>query len=439
MTKTLRALTGRLTAATLLCLVASPAFAELGLNMTEGVSSYSREVYWLHMLIFWICVAIGIVVFGAMFVAMIKHRKSRGHEPAKFTHNAKLEAVWTTIPFLILVAMAIPATKTLIAMERTGGFEMTVKVTGYQWKWGYDYVDKNISFISKLDADSNRVRQLGSGGDPYSVDHYLLNVDKPLVLPVDTKIRFLITSGDVIHSWWVPAFGWKRDAIPGYVNEAWTRIDRPGTYRGQCAELCGRGHAFMPIVIKAVSKDEFKQWVADQGGQEEAQGGGQQAVAQAEGSQAQNQEPSSASTGQAAGGPEEGQSGAGQSEDEASGEGADEGHQAAPGGDSEWTMEEAMERGKTVYTQQCAACHQPNGQGMPPAFPSLVDSQIVHGPVDGHLDRVVNGKPGTAMQPFGKMLPPEDIAAVVTYERNAWGIDSGDLVKPTDVKAKLGQ
>lgn len=406
MTDTIRTLLRRAGTAAGLLLLAEPALAELGLNMTRGVTPFSEEVYRLHMLIFWICVAIGVVVFGAMFISMYQHRKSRGAEPAQFQHNTRLEAVWTVIPFLILVVMAVPATQTLVEMEDTSEYEMTVKVTGYQWMWGYEYVDEGVSFISKLDEASNRVRQLNSGEDPASVDNYLLNVDNPLVLPVDTKVRFLITAADVIHSWWVPALGWKRDAIPGYMNEAWTMIREEGTYRGQCAELCGKDHGFMPVVIKAVSKEEFRDWLAEQSGREAIQ------VAQ---EAATKESPAAAQ----------------ETDAEQAGTATDA--QPAPGGD--WSMAIAMEQGERVYTRQCAACHQPNGQGMPPAFPPIVGSPSVEGDVTGHLDVVVNGAPGTAMQAFGDLLSDEDIAAVVTYERNAWGIESGDLVKPADVAA----
>ncbi|MDX1571111.1 MAG: cytochrome c oxidase subunit II [Xanthomonadales bacterium] len=247
--------------------LSAPAAAEYGLNMTRGVSPFADRVYDLHMLILWICVVIGVLVFGAMFVSMYLHRKSRGHQPAQFTHSTKAEIIWTIIPILILVGMAIPATKTLIFMEQTGDAEMTVKITGYQWLWKYDYIEDDVSFISTLDEESNRARQLGSGIDPGTVPNYLLNVNEPLVLPTNTKIRFLITAEDVIHSWWVPDFGWKRDAIPGFVNEAWVLIEEPGTYRGQCAELCGKDHGFMPIVVEAVPPAQYTAWVAEQKGE----------------------------------------------------------------------------------------------------------------------------------------------------------------------------
>jgi cytochrome c oxidase subunit 2 len=245
------------------------------LNMHPGVTQTSHEAYELHMLSLSICVVIGIIVFGAMFIAMFKFRKSKGAVPATWTHNTVAEVIWTVVPILLLVLMAFPATKVLINEAYTDQSQMTVKVTGYQWKWGYDYVnwgDKayHVHFISKLDSASDRTRQLRSGLDPANVKNaqgenvYLLDVDKPLVLPTNTKVRFVITGDDVIHSWWVPALGWKSDAIPGIINDTWTNISEPGIYRGQCAELCGQDHGFMPIVVKAVPPEEFKKWLDEQ-------------------------------------------------------------------------------------------------------------------------------------------------------------------------------
>ena len=246
------------------------------LNMGPGVTEVSREVYWLHNLILWICTIIGLLVFGAMGYAMFAFRKSKGAVPATFSHNAKAELIWTIIPVVILVLICWPSTKTLYKMYDASESEMTVKVTGYQWMWKYEILNyrgeqTGVSFASRLDAASNAARRLGSGVDPAQVTDgefksYLLNVDKPLVLPTDTKIRFVLTADDVIHSWWVPAFGWKQDAIPGMVSEQWTRIDEPGTYRGQCAELCGKDHGFMPIVVRAVPRAEFEGWLSAQPG-----------------------------------------------------------------------------------------------------------------------------------------------------------------------------
>jgi cytochrome c oxidase subunit 2 len=252
-----------LIAATWLILVA-PGLTGNEVNMTRGVTQQSGDHFDLHMIVLWICVVIGIGVFTVMFTSIVLHRKSRGHEAAKFSHSTKAEIIWTIIPVLILVVMAVPATTALVRMEDSSGAEMTVKITGFQWRWKYEYLDQDISFISSLDPNSNVARQLNSGIAPESVDNYLLDVDHPLVLPVGKKIKFLITADDVIHSWWVPALGWKRDAIPGFVNQAWTNIEEPGTYRGQCAELCGKDHGFMPIVVVALPENEFDAWVSEQ-------------------------------------------------------------------------------------------------------------------------------------------------------------------------------
>jgi cytochrome c oxidase subunit II len=245
------------------------------LNLTKGVTTWSGEPYFLNNVAFGVCVVIGIIVFGAMFISMFRFRKSRGAVAEKWTHNTKLEALWTGVPIIILIVLAKLATNGLVTFADTTGSEMTIKVTGYQWKWRYDYVDykgkavDKVGFMSKLEGHSDRTRQLGSGMDPDKVqvdgyNTYLLDVDHPLVLPINTKVRFVITGADVIHSWWVPALGWKMDAIPGVINSAWTNIKEPGVYRGQCAELCGQDHGFMPIVVKAVSKAEFEQWLATQ-------------------------------------------------------------------------------------------------------------------------------------------------------------------------------
>jgi cytochrome c oxidase subunit 2 len=313
-----------------------------------------------------------------MFASIVMHRKSKGVEPAQFSHSTKAEIVWTVIPILILVAMAVPATRALVFIRQTGDAEMTVKVTGYQWKWKYEYIEDDVTVLSSLHPDHDRTRQLGSGMSPDDLDApYLLEVDNPIVLPVNTKIRFLVTSDDVIHSWWVPDFGWKRDAVPGFVNEAWVEIEEPGTYRGQCAELCGKDHGFMPIVVHAVPQVEYYAWV------DQKQDGALIAQQEAE---------------------------------------------------REWSFDELVEHGQAVYEQQCATCHQANGEGMEP-FPALAGSPVATGPVTEHIDVVVNGRPGTGMQAFGGRLSPADIAAALTYTRNAWGNETQDLVQPRDVRA----
>jgi cytochrome c oxidase subunit II len=244
------------------------------LNMPRGVTDISRKIYDLHMTIFWVCVAIGVVVFGAMIWSMIVYRKSRGAvADVTLVHNTKVEFVWTVVPVFILVAMAVPAARTLVEIEDTTKTELTIKVTGFQWGWQYDYLDDGVSYYSHLDRASNAARELLSGIDPNTVDHYLLNVDHPLVVPVATKVRLLITGADVIHSWWVPAFGVKKDAIPGFVNEAWFNVDadKPGLYRGQCAELCGRDHGFMPIVVDVRSKEDFAAWLKEKAAEQKQQ------------------------------------------------------------------------------------------------------------------------------------------------------------------------
>jgi cytochrome c oxidase subunit 2 len=255
---------GRLLAGGVVSLVTMPVLADWAINMPQGVTPISREIYDLHMTIFSICVVIGALVFGVMFYSIWKHRKSRGATAGNFHESQTVEIIWTVIPFLILVGMAFPAAKTLVKMDDMSDIEMTVKITGYQWMWHYEYLEDGISFYSKLDADSNKARQKNSGLNPEDVPNYLLNVDKPLVLPVGVKIRLLTTAADVIHSWWVPELGVKKDAIPGYINEFWTQIERPGTYRGVCAELCGKDHGFMPVVVKAVSQEEYQAWVQSQ-------------------------------------------------------------------------------------------------------------------------------------------------------------------------------
>ncbi|MDT8388746.1 MAG: cytochrome c oxidase subunit II [Thiogranum sp.] len=347
--------------------------AEYGLNLPRGVTPISQDAYDLHMLVLWVCVAIAVVVFGAMFISIIYHRKSRGAKPAQFHESTLVEIVWTIVPFLILAGMAIPATKALVAMEDTTNSDLSIKVTGYQWKWGYDYIDDGVSFISSLSTPQDQIYNRQSKGD-----NYLLEVDNPLVVPVNKKVRLLITANDVIHAWWVPELGMKKDAIPGYINEMWINVQEEGVYRGQCAELCGKDHGFMPIVVVAKNEADFDAWM-----------------------QAQK-----------------------------SAAGAD-----ALAADREWAQDELMARGENVYNTACAACHQVSGAGVPGAFPGLVGSPIATGPIEAHLDIVMNGKPGTAMAAFAGQLNDIDIAAVVTYERNAWGNDTGDLVQPSDVEA----
>ena len=357
-------------------LLAAPGYTGNEINMTRGVTAQSMISYKLHMIILWICVVIGVIVFSAMFYSIVAHRKSKGYEASQFTHSTKAEIVWTIIPVLILIVMAVPATTALVHMEVAPETEMTVKITGFQWRWKYQYMEDEISFISSLHLDSNAARRLASGTNPESVENYLLEVDNPLVLPANTKIKFLITADDVIHSWWVPALGWKRDAVPGFIHEAWTEILEPGVYRGQCAELCGKDHGFMPIVLNVLPKDEYQAWAEQQ----------RERMA----------------------------------------------HQ-----DEEtrrlWTRDELMATGENVYAAQCATCHQADGQGLAPAFPALAGSTVTQGPVEDHIQVVLNGREGTAMQAWGNMLSDSDIAAALTYTRNAFGNETGDVVQPQTI------
>ena len=245
-------------------LLAMPAWADWAVNMPRGVTDISHKVYDMHMLAFWIMCVVAVGVFGAMFISILKHRKSKGAKPADFHESVAVEVVWTILPFVILIILALPAARTLIAQEDDSNAEMTIKITGYQWKWQYEYPDSGVSFFSTLAEDSRDARRLDSGIDPETVDNYLLDVDNPLVIPVDTKVRLLLTANDVIHSWWVPDFAIKKDAIPGFINTMWTKVNETGTYRGQCTELCGRDHGFMPVVVEVVEKAEFNQWLAAQ-------------------------------------------------------------------------------------------------------------------------------------------------------------------------------
>tara|TARA_R110001599_G_scaffold65069_2_gene183459 strand:+ start:1309 stop:2448 length:1140 start_codon:yes stop_codon:yes gene_type:complete len=369
----------------LVALFSSSAWAESKFNLTQGVTEVSHEVYDLHMLVLYICTVIGVIVFGAMAWSMFFHRKSKGYVPATFHESTKVELLWTIIPIIILIGMAYPATITLIDIENNDDSDLTIQVTGSQWKWHYSYFDQGVGFYSTLSTPRAQWDNLSGEGEAKG-ENYLLEVDKHLVIPANRKVRFLITSDDVIHSWWVAAFAVKQDAVPGFINESWTIATKPGTYRGQCAELCGKDHGYMPIVVDVLPEAEFDVWL-------QAQKAEAIAVAAAEKASLAER----------------------------------------------MTMDESMALGESTYQTACAACHQPNGLGMPPAFPALKASPIALGDVSKHIDIVVNGKPGTSMQAFGKQLSFKQLAAVITYERNAWGNNTGDLVQTSDVKAATGK
>lgn len=365
----------------------------LQLNLTEGVTPISHDIYSLHMTVIWVCVAIGIVVFGTLIHSIIYYRKSNGKAPAVFHEKLWLEVTWTVIPTLILIALAIPGTRVLMHMDNYEASDITIKVTAYQWKWRYEYLDQGINFFSNLATSFDE-----RNGKIAKNINYLREVDHPLIVPIHKKIRFLVTSNDVLHSFWVPDLGVKREAVPGFINESWARINRPGTYRGQCTELCGVNHAFMPIVVKAVSEKEFNDWITQQKG-------GIVIPAPAIATPAPVTVPSAATT------------------------------ITAPTSGTKKTLEEQMKQGEQIFLTTCAVCHKPDGTGMPPTYPALKGDKTTLGPLNTHIDTVMNGHPGTAMQAFKDQFNDEELAGVITYERNAWGNNKGDIVQPEQIAA----
>ena len=344
------------------------------LNMREGVTQVSRDVFELHMLIFYICVAIGAVVFSVMFYSLFRYTKKRNPNPSTFHESTKLEVAWTIIPFLVLIAMAVPASKTLTEIYDDEEGEINIQVVGYQWKWEYKYLEDDINFFSNLSTDQDEIYKLVPKGE-----NYLLEVDEPLIIPVDTRVRFLITANDVIHSWWVPDFAIKQDAIPGFINTAWTRAEETGIYRGNCTELCGKNHGFMPVVVKVVEKDEYNDWVLSK---------------------------------------------------------KEEAIKLAELTEKEWSLAELTQRGEGVYQKNCVACHQMNGEGLPPIFPALAGSDIVMFEKDRNVEILMEGVQGAAMQSFANQLSEVDMAAVITYTRQAWGNaenGDGEYVVPSDI------
>jgi cytochrome c oxidase subunit 2 len=353
--------------------MAGPAAAEYALNLPAPATTIAQQIFDLHSLVLWICFAIFLVVFVPMFYAIWRHRKALGHQAHPFHEHPLLEIAWTVAPALVLVAMAIPTTQVVLAMKDTGASDLSIKVTGRQWKWEYEYLGQELKFISNSATPQAQIDNQEAKGE-----HYLLEVDRPLVVPTGQKIRLVFTAEDVIHAWWVPALGVKQDAVPGFIRDAWFTVDQPGTYRGQCAELCGVGHAYMPIVVEAVPPAQYAAWISEQ-----------KTLLAAARSSAQR----------------------------------------------EFTLAELVAQGEKVYATNCAACHQANGAGVPGAFPALDGSPLVNGPAEAHLAMVFHGKPGTAMQAFGQQLSEVEIAAVVSYERNSWSNKVGDAVQPSAVAA----
>lgn len=372
-------MTGTRIASALLALGPSIACASR-YNLQDPNGALGHSIYELHTMVLWVCLLIFVGVFSVMFYAVFKHRKSVGHQAANFHENIVVEVVWTVIPFLVLIGIAIPATRTLVEQRDTTAADLTVKVTGYQWKWGYDYLKgegEGISFVSTLSTPRDQIEGRAPKGE-----HYLLEVDEPLVVPVGKKVRIVLTAADVLHAWWVPALAAKQDAIPGFVRDTWFRAEREGTFRGQCAELCGKDHGFMPIVVNVLSAENYAKWVEER----------KQKMAA----------------------------------------GADDPNKT-------WTLDELKARGEKVFAQNCVACHQATGMGIPGTFPALNGSKVVNGPVEGPLMTVLHGvvrdgKP-TAMQSWQQQLSDVEIAAVITYVRNAWDNKKGDAVMPADVKA----
>ena len=360
---------------TLLFLVPTSVFSEASdYNMRVGVTEVSEEIFDLHMLIMWICVWIGVVVFGIMFWSLWKYRKSSGAIAAKFDDHFWVEIAWTVAATVILVGMAIPSTSVMIkAYDDTEG-DINIMVTGYQWKWQYKYLEDGVSFFSNLATSQEEIDNALPKGE-----FYLSEVDEPLVIPINKRIRFLITGNDVIHSWWVPDFAVKQDAVPGFINTAWTNVPKPGIYRGACTELCGLKHAFMPVVVRAVEQEEYEAWIIEK-------------IALAEAEKLLTEKV--------------------------------------------WTKAELVERGQGVYLKNCVACHQANGQGLPPVFPSLEGSQIVMRDKTRNIEILMEGVQGAAMQAFSKQLSEVDIASVITYTRDSWSNGKngdGEIVVPMDI------
>ena len=363
---------GRVFSGAVLAFLSPLAAAQNQVNMSPGVTEIGADIFELHMLIMWICVVIGVAVFAVMFYSIYAHRKSKGHQASQFHESTKVEVAWTVVPFLILIAMAVPATSTLLEVYDNDEAELDILITGYQWKWKYEYLEESsepVAFFSNLATSQEEIYNTDEKGD-----NYLLEVDEPLVIPTNTKVRFLVTANDVIHSWWVPEIAVKRDAIPGFINEAWTRVPEEGIYRGQCTELCGAYHGFMPVEVHAVSRDEFDAWMAAKRGAAAAQ---TQLAMQT------------------------------------------------------LSVDHLMDQGKAVYDSACLACHGAQGQGG--IGNAIAGSAVVMGDLSNHMAVVAKGVSGTAMQAFGGQLNDVEMAAVLTYQRNAFGNNTGDVVQPVDV------
>ena len=375
--------------ATFLSLISLPILASYDVNIPPPASPIAQQIYGLHMYILWVCATIFVVVFGFMFYSIFKFRKSNGAKPdVNFHESTLIEIIWTIIPFIILIAMAVPATKTILDMKDTSSPDLTVKVTGFQWGWRYDYNADNFGFYSNLSTPWSQIGQPGTGPTEKQGSDYLLEVDNPLVVPVGKRVRLLITSNDVIHGWYVPQLGINQYGIPGFIKDVWFKADAVGTFRGQCSQICGKLHGYMPIAVVVKSEADYAKWV------EESKGKWGAKVSMAA---------------------------------------------AAPTAPTEddgkvFTMAEATDKGEKIYAANCAACHQATGKGMPPAFPALTGSKIVLGSSDQQINVLLNGRPGTAMQSFAR-LSNSELAAVITYTKNSFGNSVGKVIQPADIKA----
>jgi cytochrome c oxidase subunit 2 len=374
----------------LLSLISLPTMAGYEVNIQQPASPIASQIYGLHMYILWICAAIFVVVFGFMFYSIFKFRKSNGAKPdVNFHESTLIEVIWTIIPFIILIAIAVPATKTVLQMKDTSSPDITVKVTGFQWGWRYDYSAEGFGFYSNLSTPWNQIGQPGTGPTEKQGSDYLVEVDNPLVVPVGKRIRLLVTSSDVIHGWYVPQLGINQYGIPGFIKDVWFKADTVGTFRGQCSQICGKLHGYMPIAVVVKSEADYAKWLEESKGKWSVT--------------AMTAAPAAV---------------------------------AAPAEDDNkvFTLAEAKEKGEKIYAANCVACHQPNGKGMPPAFPALAGSKIVLGSSDQQIGVVLNGRPGTAMQPFAR-LSNSEIAAVITFTKNSFGNSVGKVIQPAEIKS----
>ena len=379
-------------------MVAGPAAASYDVNIPEPGSPIAGQIFDLHLGIIIVCIVIFVVVFGAMFYSLLKFRKSLGVKPdVNFHESTLIEIIWTTIPFVILVGMAIPATKTVLAMKDASNPDVTIKVTGYQWGWQYEYQQDGVAFYSNLSTPWSQIGQPGTSATEKKGENYLLEVDNPMVVPAGKKVRLLITSNDVIHGWYVPTLGVNQYAIPGFIKDAWFRADKPGSYRGQCSQICGKLHGYMPITVIAKADAEYAAWASDAKTKFPVPGAAPAAAVKADAAvpkqAAANEDPN-----------------------------------------KKYTLDELKKNGGQIYAANCVACHQPTGKGMPPTFPALDGSKVVNGPKNGQIAVVLNGRPNTSMVSFARLSDAE-LASVITYTRNAWGNKTGEAIQPSEIKS----